>query len=83
MIFDKDGAEGVEELEWGQDVALDEDGGGDCSGRPVTGTDWHFVEPLFEGKLACNVSSAGAAAHEHAFIHVHDVVRGFVRRGKR
>lgn len=76
LILDEHGAEGVEELEGRDDVALDEDGGGDRRGRPEACADGHFVEPLFQGELACWVAAAGAAAAEHAIgPHVHGGLR--------
>lgn len=68
MVLDEDGAETVEELERRDDVALYEDGGGDCGGGPVAGADGHFVKPLLERKLAYATAVGGTAKH---VVHVH------------
>lgn len=51
MGFGVHGAEAVEELEFGHDVAVDEDGGRHGGYCPPSGYGGHFVEPLFEGEL--------------------------------
>ncbi len=74
LALDEDGAETVEELEGGNDVALDQDRGYYCSARPVARADGHLIEPLFQRELA-DGSSASAAAAEHV-VHVHGCVWG-------
>ena len=46
LRFEEDGAETVEELEGRDDVALHQDAGRDCCGRPEARADGHLVEPL-------------------------------------
>ena len=45
LLFVEDGSEAVEELEGGEDLALDEQAGEDCGGCPDSGDDGHLEEP--------------------------------------
>lgn len=51
MGFGVDGAEAVEELEFGHDVTMHEDGGRHGGYCPPSCDGGHFVEPLFQGEL--------------------------------
>jgi len=51
LRFVVDGAEGVEELVGGDDLALQQDRSYYGGGRPVPGARWHFKEPLLKGEL--------------------------------
>ena len=72
LVLYKDGPEAVEELEWGNDMALNEDGGDYCSCGPIACTSRHLIKPLLEGELAHGSSAASPTEH---VIHIHDCGR--------
>lgn len=70
LALDKDGSEAVEELERGDDVALDEDGCYDGSAGPVARADGHLVEPLLQRELADRTALGPSTRSEHV-VHIH------------
>ena len=56
LLLMEDGSETVEQLEWGQDLALHEYASDDGGGCPPAGADGHLKEPLLEGH-ACTLST--------------------------
>lgn len=68
LVLIEDGAVAVEELEWVDDVALDEDAREDCRGGPEARADGHFPEPCFEGEPGLSAESAIPATHH--LVHV-------------
>lgn len=52
LRFDKDGTEAIEELVWGNNLALYQSAGQHSRSRPPSGADRHFPEPGFEGQPA-------------------------------
>lgn len=63
LVLEEDGAVAVEELEWVDDVALDEDAHEDCCGGPEACADGHFPEPCFEGEAGLSAESSIPATH--------------------
>lgn len=70
LVLHKYSPEAVEELEWRNDMTLNEDGCdyGSCS--PVPRTGGHLIEPLLQGELS-NRSSSSPGPTKH-IVHVHD-----------
>ena len=57
-------SETVEELEWRQDMALDQYSSEYCCSRPPARAHWHLEEPLLQRYLT-DASSAAVTAAEH------------------
>lgn len=51
LVLEEDGPEAVEQLEWGDDVALHQYAGRDCRRGPPSRAHGHFVEPCLEWEL--------------------------------
>ena len=68
LVLHKHSPEAVEELEWRNDVTLNEYRCDYCGRSPVPRTGGHFVKPLFQRKLSDRSSSACPTEH---IIHVH------------
>lgn len=68
LILDKDGPEAVEELEWRNDVTLNQDGCDDCGSGPISRTSGHLIEPLLQRELSHRSPSASPTKH---IIHIH------------
>lgn len=62
-MLEEDRAVAVEELEWVDDVALDEDAHEDCCSGPEACADGHFPEPCFEGEAGLSAESSIPATH--------------------
>lgn len=63
LVLVKDRAVAVEELEWVDDVALDEDAHENCCGGPEACADRHFPEPGLEGEAGLSAESSIPATH--------------------
>ena len=48
LLLVKDGSEAVEELEWCEDLALDQNTAYHCRSCPPSCADWHLKEPLLQ-----------------------------------
>ena len=46
LILNKDGSSTIEELEWSNDLALNQNRRDDGSRGPPSCTDWHLIKPL-------------------------------------
>lgn len=62
--LDIDRAEAIEELERGQDMALDHDCGGHRGRCPPSGHWRHLIEPLLQGELAPLAPITPDSSHE-------------------